>query len=153
MPANIRKRDDARVSLRRVQPVPYPGIRRDIRFSAQPDVNAVSAMKQHRQKNRSPFHDQAERNRLQLLRYGVVFLCTHQRRAVGPKMLRQKCANRKYAGEGMQLSEEITGVRPGCRGRHALPAAWWANTLQRLPELSSRIHNSLRFLLPELELN
>src|SRR5713101_2923919 len=54
MPANVRKRDDARVSLRRVQPVPYPGIRRDIRFSAQPDVNPVSTVKQHRQKNRSP---------------------------------------------------------------------------------------------------
>src|SRR5260370_38152587 len=30
MPADIRKRDDARVSLRSVEPIPYPGICRNV---------------------------------------------------------------------------------------------------------------------------
>src|SRR5216683_6417460 len=123
MPANVRKRDDARVSLRRVEPIPYPRIRRDIGFAAQPNVNAIAAVKKHGKKNSSPFHNQAERNGLQFLRSCVVFLRAYECGAVGPEMLRQKCPNGKDAGKRMQLSEEITRVRLGCRRRHALSAA------------------------------
>ncbi len=77
MPADVRKRDDASVPLRRVEPIPYPGIRRDVGFAAQPNVNTVAAMEKHGKKNGSPFHDQPERNGLKLLRSGVVFLRTY----------------------------------------------------------------------------
>src|SRR5260370_3322900 len=59
MPADVRKRDDASVPLRRVEPIPYPGIRRDVRFAAQPNVNTVAAMEKHGKKNGPPFHDHA----------------------------------------------------------------------------------------------
>src|SRR5712692_3418256 len=80
-------------------------------------------MEQHGKKNPSPFHDQAERDGLQLLRSCIVFLRAHERGAVRPEILRQKCPNGKDAGKRMQLSEEITRVRLGCRRRHALSAA------------------------------
>src|SRR5882762_8153664 len=123
MPANIRKRDQTRVSLRHVEPIPYPRILRNVRFAAQPDVNPVTAVKEHRQKNASPFQNQAERNGLQFLRSRVVLRPADERGTVGPEMLRQKCANGKYPGKRMQLSEEVTCVRLGCRRRHALSAA------------------------------
>src|SRR6266480_5571801 len=95
MPANIAKRYDARVSLGKVEPIPHPRIRRHVRLAAQPNVNAVAAMEQQGKKNASPFHDQAERNGLKFLRSRVVFLSAYKRGAVGPEMLRQKCANGK----------------------------------------------------------
>src|SRR5258708_13239391 len=47
MPADVRKRDDARVSLRGVDPIPYPRIPRTVRFAAQPNINAISTMEKH----------------------------------------------------------------------------------------------------------
>ena len=123
VPPDVSERDQARVALQRVQPVPYPRIVGHVRFSSQPYPNAVTAVEQHGKKNRSPFHDQTERNRLQLLRDVVVSLRADQRGTVGPEMLGQKCANGKYAGKGMKLSEEITRVRLAGRERHALSAA------------------------------
>src|ERR1700731_4852410 len=95
MPANICKRDQARVALRQVEPIPYPRIRRNVRFAAQPNVNPVAAVKEHRQKNASPFHDQPERNGLKVLRSRIVLRPADERRTVRPEMLRQKCANGK----------------------------------------------------------
>src|ERR1700674_4374753 len=46
MPADVDERDQARVTLRGVEPVRNPRIRGYIRLSAQPDVNAVAAMKE-----------------------------------------------------------------------------------------------------------
>src|SRR5260370_40671946 len=90
MPADVRKRDDARVSLRGVEPIPYPRIRRNVRFAAQPNVNTVAAMEKHGKKNGSPFHDQAERNGLKLFRRRVVLLSTRNRGAVAPERLRHQ---------------------------------------------------------------
>src|SRR6266404_9066807 len=67
MPSNVGKRDQSRVALRGVKPIPYPGVRGDVGLAPPPNVNAVAAVKKHRQKNRAPLHDQPERNRLQLL--------------------------------------------------------------------------------------
>src|SRR5213595_3492376 len=85
MPANIGERDDARVSLGQVEPIPHPRIRRHVRLAAQPNVNAVAAMEQQGKKNASPFHDQAERNGFKLLRSRVVFLRTYKCGAVDQK--------------------------------------------------------------------
>src|SRR3984893_3897487 len=95
MPANIRKRDQARVSLRQVEPIPYPRVRRNVRSAAQPNVNPIAAVKEHWQKNAYPFHEQPERNGLKVLRSRIVLRPADERRTVGPEMLRQKCANGK----------------------------------------------------------
>src|SRR5712692_3269945 len=95
VPANVNKRDQARIALQRVQPIFHPWILRDVGLALQPDVNSVATVKQHGEKYRAPLDDQAEWNRLQVLRYLVVLLRADQRAAVRPKMLCQKRSNGK----------------------------------------------------------
>src|SRR6267378_5343780 len=78
MPSNVGKRDQSRVALRSVKPIPDPGVRGPVGFAPPPNDNAIAAMKKHRQKNGAPLHDQAEWNRLQLLRNSIVFFRTHK---------------------------------------------------------------------------
>ena len=124
MPPNIGERNQAGVPLQREQPILDPGIFRNIRLAAQPDVYAVAAVIQNGQENERPLDENAKRDRLQSLGSLVVLACADQRGAVRPKMFREKRSNRNYAGQRMKLAEEITRVRPGCRSGHALSAAF-----------------------------
>src|SRR5262249_15412467 len=99
MPADVGKCDQTCVPLKGVKPVPYPGIRRNVRFSLQPDINAVNTVKQNRQKNRPPLDKGTKWDRLQLARHFVVSLRAYQSRAVRPKMLSEKRSNGKDAGK------------------------------------------------------
>src|SRR5262249_53833270 len=108
MPANIGERNQARVPLKRVKPVPHPRIGRHVRFSAQPDVNAVNAVEQNRQKDRAPFDKWAKRNRLQLARHFVVPLRAYQSRAVRTKMFGEECSDWNDSGKRRELSKKIT---------------------------------------------
>jgi len=100
---------------------------RHIDFAAQPNVNAICAMKKHGKKNRSPFHDSGGRNRLEFLpKFALYFSALSPAR----KLLDQKCSaknapNGKDAGiKECQLDffslEEITCIGLDCRRRHAL---------------------------------
>src|SRR5205809_796815 len=98
MPSNIGERDQAGIPLQREQPILYPWILRNVGLPAQPDINAISAMKQNGEKNKRPFHKNAKRNGLQGLRRLVVLPNPNQCCAVGPKMLGQKRSNGNYTG-------------------------------------------------------
>src|SRR6185369_11144912 len=94
-----------------------------IGLAAQPNVNAIATVKEDGQNDDREFNKRTERNGLQLLRNGIVFVRADQNGAVGPEMLGQKCTNGNQAAQRMEFSEEVTRVRPGCRCGHALSAA------------------------------
>jgi hypothetical protein len=123
MPGDVIEGDQSSASLQRVQPILNPGIKRDVGIPAEPNVDAITAVIEHRMKNNSPFDERPERNRLQLAGDGVVFFRRDENGAVGPEMFGKECANRDNAGKRMQLSEQITRIRLGCRRRHVLSAA------------------------------
>src|SRR5271167_1980885 len=135
MPADINERDEAGIALERVEPIFYPRIRRDVGIPAKPDINAVSAVIQHGKENKCPFHERTKWNGLQFAGNGVVFFGRNENSAVGPEMLGKKCPDWNNPRQRMQLSEQITRIRLGCRGRHALSAAW-------VPELCVELYRT-----------
>src|SRR5215467_3974397 len=123
VPADINKGNQARITLQCVKPVLHPRILRNVRLASPPDVDSVAAVKQNRQHDHEQFDQRPEWNGLQISGNGIVFVDADQSCAIGPEMLRQKCANGNYAAQRMKFSEEITRVRTGCRCGHALSAA------------------------------
>src|SRR5260370_16838288 len=105
MRGGVKEGDESGKRWRGVKPIRNPGVGREIGPAAQPDVHAIDAMKEHGEKNNGPFHGETERNGLQIAGSLVVFGGADERRAIGPKMLGEKCANRKHARKRMKLSE------------------------------------------------
>src|SRR6266849_6877096 len=123
MPADVRECHQSGISLRGVKPVPHPRVRRNIRLAPEPNITAIAAVIQHREKNNEPFHCETEWDSLKFPRFLVVKIRTDQRVTVGPEMFRQECPYGNDAGQRMQFAKEITRVRPGRSCGHALSAA------------------------------
>ena len=64
------------------------------------------------------FDDGAERQSLQLLAHGIVFVGADQDVAIGPEMLDQKDADGNDAGKRMEFSPEEAGLVFDFGGRH-----------------------------------
>jgi len=104
MPGDVGKGDEAGVALDGVEPVPYPGVRRDIGFTANPDVDAVAGVVEHGKEDERPFDEGTEWDGLEIAGDFVVFCGGDEDGAIGPEMFGEKGANGNDSGERMKFS-------------------------------------------------
>jgi len=107
MPADVKEGDEARVTLKGIEPVLYPGIRRDVGLPTEPDVNAIEPVEEHGKKNEGPFDERTERDGLEFAGDVVIFSGTDESSAVGPEMLGKKSSDRDDSRKGVKLSKQV----------------------------------------------
>ena len=104
MPGNISEGDQTGVALGGVEPVPYPGIRRDVGLAAYPDVDAVAGVIKHGEENEGPLDERTERDGLEVAGDFVVFGSGDENSAVGPEMFGEKRADGNDSGKRVKFS-------------------------------------------------
>src|SRR5260370_3829717 len=104
MPGDIGEGDEAGVTLRGVEPVPYPGIGGDVGLAAYPDIDAIAGVIEHGQEDEGPFDERAEGDGLEVAGNFIVLGSGDEDRAVGPEMFGEERANGNNSGKRMQFS-------------------------------------------------
>src|SRR5579864_6609257 len=120
VPEDIGEDYHARPALKNVQPIGHPRMAQGIGLALPPDVQSVAAMERDGQPDEQELDENAPRNRFQLRSDVIVLVDAHESVTVLEKMLDEIGPNRNDAGEGMQLIQEITGVRFRRSARHPL---------------------------------
>ncbi len=109
---DIRKCDQAGVALRQVHPVPCPRVVHNVRFAAQPDVDAIDRVIQNRQKDKNPLQHAHQRQAVEKLHLLAVGDRPLQRFEVREQVLEEKRADGNDAEQRMQLAPDKTRALP-----------------------------------------
>ncbi len=117
--ADVGEGDQAGVALRQVHPVPCPRVVDDVRFAAQPDIDAVDAVIQDGQKDEDPLQHAHQRQAVEELDLLAVGDRALQRFEVREQVLQQKRADGNDAQQRVQLVPDKTRALPGAQRLHA----------------------------------
>lgn len=90
MPADEDESDESGDALEEIKVVADPRIRGNVGLAAEPDVDAIGAVKENGKKNEGPFDEGPVRDGLELTGDVIVFFSGDQGGAVGPEMFGEK---------------------------------------------------------------
>ena len=104
MPGDVDEGDEAGVTLRGVEPVPYPGVGGDVGLATYPYIDAIAGVVEHGEEDEGPFDERAKGNGLEISRDLIVFGPGDEDGAVGPEMFGEKRANGNDSGKRVKFS-------------------------------------------------
>src|SRR5947207_471358 len=106
MPDDIEEANSASPALRRVHPIPSPGIVRHIALAASPNVKAIKRVIKNRQPNTKQL--QADHEGKATEEFNLLCVCsrTFGSEGIRYKMLNQKQSDRHYSCQGMQTAQQ-----------------------------------------------